>query len=439
MGLFRFLKPLLPRTLFARTLMIIVTPVILAQLVATFVFFDRHWSTMTNRLTYALAGDIGLVAEEVERNNHPASLMRLRASVARHMDLQLDYSPGVTLPATPNVWSSPLQSRLEQALRDRLRRPFNVRMAAGPEQVGIDVQLSSGVLRVLSPERRIFTPTTEVFIGWMLGSSILLSVIALIFMRNQIRPVRRLAAAAEAFGKGRNVPGFKPEGATEVRQAAKALLQMHNRLRRQITQRTTMLAGISHDLRTPLTRMKLQLAMLPETPANTELRLDVEEMVAMVEAYLAFARGEEGEAVQQVDVNTLLQEVVAKARKLNPQITLSVAEPIILPLRRQAISRGLTNLVMNAVRYGTKADIQAIQLDNYVIMTIDDDGPGIPAESREEVFRPFVRLDEARNTATGSVGLGMTIARDIVRLHGGEISLLDSPIGGLRVHVRLPV
>ncbi len=439
MSLFRFLKPLLPRTLFARTLMIIVTPVILAQLVATFVFFDRHWSTMTNRLTYALAGDIGLVAEEVERNNHPASLMRLRASVARHMDLQLEYAPGVTLPATPNVWSSPLQSRLEQALRDKLRRPFNVRMTAGPEQVGIEVQLSDGVLRVLSPERRIFTPTTEVFIGWMLGSSILLSVIALIFMRNQIRPVRRLAAAAEAFGKGRNVPGFKPEGATEVRQAAKALLQMHNRLRRQITQRTTMLAGISHDLRTPLTRMKLQLAMLPETPANTELRLDVEEMVAMVEAYLAFARGEEGEAVQQVDVNTLLQEVVAKARKLNPQITLSVAEPIMLPLRRQAISRGLTNLVMNAVRYGTKADIQAVQLDNYVIMTIDDDGPGIPAESREEVFRPFVRLDEARNTATGSVGLGMTIARDIVRLHGGEISLLDSPIGGLRVHVRLPV
>ena len=439
MGLFRFLKPLLPRTLFARTLMIIVTPVILAQLVATFVFFDRHWSTMTNRLTYALAGDIGLVAEEVERNNHPASLMRLRASVARHMDLQLEYAPGLTLPATPNVWSSPLQSRLEQALRDKLRRPFNVRMSAGPEQVGIDVQLSDGVLRVLSPERRIFTPTTEVFIGWMLGSSILLSVIALIFMRNQIRPVRRLAAAAEAFGKGRNVPGFKPEGATEVRQAAKALLQMHNRLRRQITQRTTMLAGISHDLRTPLTRMKLQLAMLPETPANTELRLDVEEMVAMVEAYLAFARGEEGEAVQQVDVNTLLQEVVAKARKLNPQITLSVAEPIMLPLRRQAISRGLTNLVMNAVRYGKKADIQAVQLDNYVIITIDDDGPGIPAESREEVFRPFVRLDEARNTATGSVGLGMTIARDIVRLHGGEISLLDSPIGGLRVHVRLPV
>lgn len=439
MNFFRILKPLLPRTLFARTLMIIVTPVILAQLVATFVFFDRHWSTMTNRLTYALAGDIGLIAETVTEDDRPAAFMRLRARVARNMDLQLEYAPEAKLPAGQSGWSSPLQARLEQALKDRLRHPFSVNMAAGPERVGVDVQLSKGVLRVLSPERRIYTPTTEVFIGWMLGSSILLSVIALIFMRNQIRPVRRLAAAAEAFGKGRNVPGFKPEGATEVRQAAKALLQMHNRLRRQITQRTTMLAGISHDLRTPLTRMKLQLAMLPETPANTELRLDVEEMVAMVEAYLAFARGEEGEVVQQVDVETLLQEVVAKARKLNPQIALSVAEPIMLSLRRQAMVRGLTNLVMNAVRYGSKADVKAVRLDNYVTITIDDNGPGIPAESREEVFRPFVRLDEARNTTSGSVGLGMTIARDIVRLHGGEISLLDSPLGGLRVHVRLPV
>lgn len=439
MSMFRFMKPLLPRTLFARTLMIIVTPVILAQLVATFVFFDRHWSTMTNRLTYALAGDIGLIAETVADDDSPAAFVRLRARVVRNMDLQLDFAPDTKLPATQNEWSSPLQMRLEQALKDRLRRPFRVNMSAGPEQVGIDVQLGKGVLRVLSPERRIYTPTTEIFIGWMLGSSILLSIIALIFMRNQIRPVRRLAAAAEAFGKGRNVPGFKPEGATEVRQAAKALLQMHNRLRRQITQRTTMLAGISHDLRTPLTRMKLQLAMLPEAPAHTELRLDVEEMVAMVEAYLAFARGEEGEAVQQVDIENLLQEVVAKARKLNPQIALSVAEPIMLPLRRQAMNRGLTNLVMNAVRYGTKAEIKAMRLDNYVTITLDDDGPGIPAESREEVFRPFVRLDEARNTATGSVGLGMTIARDIVRLHGGEISLLDSPLGGLRVHVRLPV
>lgn len=440
MNLSRIIKRLLPRTLFARTLMIVVTPVILAQLVATFVFFDRHWSTMTNRLSYAVAGDVGMVVELVQAADYnPGRIKRLAERVERHMDLTIKFKPDAVLPTQPQNWTGPLRARLETALNDRIALPYNLRIAAGQEQFGIDIQLEEGVLTILSPERRVYTPTTVIFISWMLGSSILLSIIALLFMRNQIRPIRRLADAAEAFGKGRNVVGFKPEGASEVRQASSALLLMHNRLRRQITQRTTMLAGISHDLRTPLTRMKLQLALLPETPENSELLTDVEEMVAMVEAYLAFVRGEEGEPVQQVDLETLLQEVVAGARKLNPQVTLTVAEPIMIPVRRQALKRCLANLINNAARYGKRAEVTATRQEHLITVFVDDDGPGVPPERREEVFRPFVRLDESRNTMAGSVGLGLTIARDIARLHGGEITLLDSPLGGLRAYLRLPV
>lgn len=436
----RLIKRLLPRTLFGRTLMIVVTPVMLAQLLATFVFFDRHWSTMTNRLSYALAGDVGLVVELVQAEQNPARLQRLAERVERHMDLQIRYKPNAVLTPVPSNWEGLLRYRIEAALHDRLSLPFNVRMAAGPEKIGIDIQLEEGLLTVLSPERRVYTPTTVIFISWMIGSSIVLSIIALLFMRNQIRPIRRLAVAAEAFGRGRNVAGFKPEGAAEVRQASAALLQMHNRLRRQITQRTTMLAGISHDLRTPLTRMKLQLALMPESPENTELVTDVEEMVAMVEAYLAFARGEEGEPAQQIDLEALLQEVVAGARKLNPHIALAVPpQPIMLPARRQALKRCLANLVNNAARYGKHAAVTAQLQETHVAVTVDDDGPGIPPEQREEVFRPFVRLDESRGASAGSVGLGLTIARDIARLHGGEITLSQSQLGGLRAFVRLPL
>ncbi|MEJ0063800.1 MAG: ATP-binding protein [Alphaproteobacteria bacterium] len=435
----KLLKRMMPRTLFARTLVIIVTPVILAQSLALFVFFDRHWSTMTHRLSYALAGDVGIVTEIVQADHSPARVKKLAERVQRHMDLSIEFLPGKKLPEKGPEWSGPVRVYLERALDDRLQYPYRVKMKAGPEQIGIDVALPDGVLAIRSPESRIYTPTTEIFIGWMIGSSILLSVIALVFMRNQIRPIRRLASAAGEFGKGRDVSGFKPEGAIEVRQAATALLVMRDRLRRQITQRTTMLAGVSHDLRTPLTRMKLQLALMPENAASIELKMDIAEMESMVEAYLAFARGEEGEAVEHVELIPLLQEVVAGARRLNPTVTLQADRPILLPMRRQAMKRCLANLVNNAARYGTQAVVTATQSDRIVNVYVDDDGPGIPTEQREDVFRPFVRLDEARDTTSGSVGLGLTIARDIARLHGGDVMLSKSPLGGLRANLWLPV
>ena len=312
-------------------------------------------------------------------------------------------------------------------------------MLYAPETIALKIQTALGVYTVILPERRVYTPTTEVFIIWMTGSSVLLSAIALLFMRNQIRPIRRLAEAAEAIGKGRDVPGFKQEGASEVRQAAAALMVMRDRLTRQITQRTAMLSGVSHDLRTPLARMKLQLAMMKDDADKAELVSDIAEMETMLEAYLAFARGEEFESIVSVDLDDFIHEVVATMRHDQDAITIDANVGAIVPIRRNAIKRCIGNLVGNALRYGKHAKISVDWRDQAVQILVDDDGPGIDASRREEVFRPFTRLEESRNSSTGGVGLGLTIARDIARSHGGDIILEDSPMGGLRARLWIPV
>lgn len=437
----RWLKRLSPRTLYGRTLAIIVIPVLISQAVATFVYFDRHWSTVTHRLTYAVAGDIGYLVAKLETVPDTQEFERIQTQAARKLDLELDLQPSGELPKIKRFWPSPIKEMLKLALKDRLTQSFTIDRTVAREFVAVYVKLDNGsLLTVRFPERRVYTPTTEVFITWMIGSSIVLSVIALMFMRNQIRPIRRLAAAAEEFGKGRDVEGFKPEGAIEVRQAAAALLLMRDRLRRQVTQRMAMLSGVSHDLRTPLTRMKLQLAMMPQTPDSDELKTDIAEMEAMVEAYLAFARGEEAEAVTVVDLEGLLQEVMAHVQRQNPraEISLFMPQAVMQAMRRQAMKRCFGNLIGNAVKYAAKVQISVIKQTRVVEVLIDDNGPGIPPERRDEVFRPFVRLDEERPT-TGSVGLGLTIARDIARYHGGDVALEDSPLGGLRARLWLPL
>ena len=441
----RRLKSIVPRSLFGRTLLIIVTPTVLALSLATFVFFDRHWSTMTQRLTNAVAGDIAMVLELIRNVPDDASRRQIIALAYDKLDnIRIDFMPDASLPNTPNRGNRAITGMLKDALAARLSYPFLIDLWYEPRIVSITVQVPEGVYRFLLPERRLHTPTTEAFIAWMIGSSILLSIIALLFMRNQIRPIRRLADAAEAIGKGQDAPYLKAEGAAEVRQATAAVLVMRDRLRRQVTQRTTMLAGVSHDLRTPLTRMRLQLALMPEDEALRELKADVAEMEAMVEAYLAFARGEEAEQTTEIDLEILLREICdAAQRQLGPHsaktISLKVERPVLLTIRRNAIKRCLTNLVGNALRHGKQVDVTLNVRDHAVDIMIDDNGIGIPADRREDVFRPFLRLDESRNPATGGVGLGLTIARDIVRAHGGDIMLDDSPLGGLRARLWLPV
>ncbi|XKH36590.1 ATP-binding protein [Azospirillum doebereinerae] len=439
-----WVKRFLPRTLFGRSLLIIVTPVILAQAVATWIFYDRHWDTVTNRLAFAVAGDIATVVAQLEHDPSEEGRNWVLATTARTTDLIVTLEPGQILPDEPPVLRGLLQRTLGKALDERVARPFAINTSVAHEWYEIRVQMAGGVLSVMSPERRLFTPTSYIFILWMVGSAVVLFAVAILFMRNQIRPIKRLAAAADALGKGRDVTNFKMEGATEVRQAASAFLVMRERIQRQITQRTEMLAGVSHDLRTPLTRMKLALDMIGTMsegcdPEIEELMADVAEMEAMIEGYLAFARGEGTEAVQPTDLSRLLNEVASGARREGTEVTLTVESGLTLPLRPNAMRRCVANLLANAGRHAGTAWVRAERRNGAIEIEIDDDGPGIPAAAREDVFKPFFRMDRSRNLATGGSGLGLTIARDVARSHGGDITLGDSPYGGLRAVIRLPL
>jgi len=272
----------------------------------------------------------------------------------------------------------------------------------------------------------------------MVGTSLVLFAVATVFMGNQVRPLGRLAAAADLFGKGMDVPDFKPEGAIELRQAAAAFNRMRARIQRQITQRTEMLAGVSHDLRTPLTRMKLQLAMM-NGPEIEDLKNDLAEMERMVEGYLAFARGEGTERPSETDVGTLLRDVVSDARRAGTAIDLHIEDRLVTLARPNALRRCLANLIANAARFANQVWIRAGQVGDTIEITVDDDGPGIPATRREDVFKPFFRLEGSRNPLTGGTGLGLTIARDVMRSHGGDLVLLDAPTGGLRARLSLPL
>jgi two-component system osmolarity sensor histidine kinase EnvZ len=317
--------------------------------------------------------------------------------------------------------------------------PFVIDARPGESNLTVHMGLPDGLMSVELSKERLFTESIFLFVFWMASSSMVLFGVAAIFMRNQVRPLLRLARAADAFGKGREAPDLKIAGATEVRQAARAFIAMRDRIRRQIDQRTGMLAGVSHDLRTPLTRMKLQLALLEGVDGVADLRADVDEMERMIDAYLDFARGTGTETAQPADLGDVLRDVVERHRRAGGEITLSVPRTIVLPLKRQALERCVGNIIGNALRHGTRVDVAAVVRNEAADILVDDNGPGIPAAQREAVFKAFQRLETSRNTRTGGMGLGLTIARDLIRGMGGEIALLDSPLGGLRVRLTLPL
>jgi two-component system osmolarity sensor histidine kinase EnvZ len=435
------LKRILPRTLFARSLMIIVSPLILLQLISAHIFYDRHWDTITRRLSSAIAGDISLVMEELREEQSSQGQAELFARAARAFSFDITMLPGAILPNERKpVANARIDHFLSIALEQRVNRPFLIDTSNFKEEVVVYIQLADSVMRISAPGDRLFSSTTYIFILWMVGSSLILFAIASVFMRNQIRPIRRLARAADSFGKGRPVEeDFRTGGATEVRQAAAAFNLMRERIRRQIRQRTDMLSGVSHDLRTPLTRMKLQLAMLGDGPEIDELKDDVVEMEKMIEGYLTFARGEGDEQAVETDLSSLIEDVVIGWRRNGTVIDAHVEGRLRAWLRPNSVKRCLDNLIANASRYGRHVWVNAGKRSTETEIAIDDDGPGIPEELREDVFRPFFRPDESRNRETGGTGLGLAIARDIARAHGGDIALESSPHGGLRAVIRLPI
>ena len=432
------IKRVLPRTLLGRALLIIVMPLILLQVISGFIFYDRHWSWVSRQLTSSAVGEITAIIDLWREAPNEEMRARVLEIGRQNLELTLNFENGAIL---PNTVRPPAGSDVDvgSVLYQRLQRPVTI-LDDTRTSLTMDIQFPDGVMHVAISPKRLFTSTTYIFVLWMVGSSLVLFGVAMIFMRNQVRPIRRLARAADALGKGRDVPPFKLAGAIEVRQAAHAFNIMRERIRRQMSQRTEMLAGVSHDLRTPLTRMRLELAML-KGAGTDELKSDVLEMESMVEGYLAFARGDETEATVSADLGELVDEVAVQMRRGSATVAVKNAKSgeLLMPMRRAAMKRALTNLLVNATTYGKRAEIATRRVGGNVEITVDDDGPGIPVDRREDVFRPFFRLEESRNRETGGVGLGLSIARDVIHGHGGSIALEDSPLGGLRVRLRLPV
>jgi two-component system osmolarity sensor histidine kinase EnvZ len=437
-------KRFVPRRLFWRSFLIVLVPVVLLQGVVALIFLDRHLETVSRRLALAVAGDVAMLRDLYDR---PADANRDWFFTEALVELQLEtrLEPKARLTRLQEGFVRGLGARaLFQAVSERIWEPVRIRREAKAERYRIEIGLGErGVLNVLVPEKRMRSSTTHIFFLWTIGAAILVVGVAVIFLRNQMRPISRLARAAEAFGKGRPFSDLKPSGAYEVRQATTAFLDMQARIHRQITQRTEMLAGVSHDLRTPLTRMRLELALLAEKHGAeadlNALESDVAEMERMIDEYLAFARGQEGEAPVESDIVELLDHVIENLRRNGGEVALESERPLVITLRPGAIQRCLTNLLDNAVRYGSRARVSVQRRASVIEITIDDDGPGIPPEAHEMVFRPFMRLASARDPNRGGAGLGLTIALDIARGHGGNLELADAPSGGLRVVLTLPV
>lgn len=430
----------MPKRLYARSLLIIIVPMVVLQSVVAFVFMERHWQTVTQRLSTAVVRDISAIIGIIETYPQDRDFESVIKIAEEKMALNISILPAEPLPAPgPKPFFSILDNILTDELTKQVNRPFWIDTVGDSNLVEIRVQLDSKVLRVFARRSQAYASNTHIFLLWMVGTSLVLLAISILFLRNQIRPIQQLATAAESFGKGRPMPrDFRPRGAEEVRRAGLAFIQMRERIERQIEQRTAMLSGVSHDLRTILTRFKLQLALASPKLNTGALEQDVSDMQQMLEGYLAFARGEGDEVTGELDLEALLDKLESEAKMRGKRFNFTVTGKPLVYVKASAFTRLVTNLTSNAFRHADAVTVTATHSKGWLTLLIDDDGPGIPKESREDVFRPFVRLDEARNQDEGGTGLGLSIARDIANAHGGTITLEKSPMGGLRAAVRIP-
>ena len=432
------LKAVMPKGLYARALLIIIAPMVVLQSVVAFMFMERHYNLVTQRLSAGVVQDIATLIEIDKAFPQEQALVRRIAQ--DKLGLVVDFLPVTELPPPgPKPFFSLVDQALSEEVRKQIGRPYWIDTVGRSALLEIRIKLDNAVMRVFAPRRAAYVSNSHIFLAWMVGTSLVLITVAVLFLRNQIRPILRLADAAESFGKGREVPDFRPRGAREVRRAAVAFIEMKRRIERALEQRTAMLAGVSHDLRTILTRFKLELALLGDSPEIEAMKKDVDEMGRMLEAYIAFARGDSGEQSAPTDMGAFLEELKTDAERNGHKSSVHFHGHPIVTVRPAAFKRCLANLVSNAARYAPSISITGHRDHRWLTVTVDDDGPGIAAHLREEVFKPFLRLDDARNQDEGGTGLGLAIARDIARSHGGDITLSDSPLGGLRATVRVPV
>ena len=438
-ALWQKLSAFLPKGLYARALLIVIAPMVILQCVLTYVFMERHWQLVTKRLSTALTQEIASIID-LHQTYPEAKQDKLLSHIAQtRLNIDVEFlPPGELPPALPRPFFKILDVALSNEIKRQIGKPFWLDTVGRSNFIEIRIALDDAILRIVALRSAAYASNSHIFLLWMIGTSFVLIVVSIAFLGNQIRPILSLTGAAEAFGKGHDL-AFEPRGAREIRRAGEAFVQMKHRIERAFEQRTAMLNGVSHDLRTILTRFKLSLALMRESEEIRDLQKDVDEMQRMLEAYLAFARGDAGESAAEIDIAEFLEDLRLNAERAGFAAKVSFEGDPIVMLRPDAFKRCLANLIGNAQTHAQHMFIEAQRDRRFLTIHIDDDGPGIPPARREDVFRPFFRLDSARNQDHGGTGLGLAIARDIARSHGGDITLADSLAGGLRATVRVPV
>jgi two-component system, OmpR family, osmolarity sensor histidine kinase EnvZ len=436
----RWLRSVMPTGLYARALLIVIIPMVVLQSIVALMYIERQSSVVNYYLSSAVTQEIAALIDLYKTFPESGNHAQLRRIAQERLGLVVDFLPGTELPPPgPKPFFSQLDQKLSDDIRKQIGLPFWIDTVGRSSIVEVRIKLDDAVMRVFAPRAGAYNSNSLLFLSWMVLISLIVLTIAILFLRNQIKPIVRLADAAEAFGKGRDAPNFRPRGAREVRRAAAAFLEMKVRIERAMEQRTTMLAGVSHDLRTVLTRFKLELAFFGDGAEVDAIKKDVDEMAAMLEAYLSFARGDTGEQSAPTDIEALLEDLRLDAERHGHPATVAFHGPPEVTVRPAAFKRCIYNLVSNAGRFARNIAITGHCDHRWLTVTVDDDGPGIPQQLREDVFKPFLRLDDARNQDEGGTGLGLAIARDIARSHGGDITLGSSATGGLRATVRVPV
>ncbi len=436
-GLNNIFKKILPKRLFYRSLLIVAAPIILLQIIITVVFFDSLWIKANKGMTRSLVSEIETLFDVYD--NESGYNQMIIDLYNKNFDFYISFEESQLFKKNNSErWYSPMDRSLRRELKSTFgSESYSFDTTTYKDQVAINIKYKNGFLKIFFPKERIAPSSARIFALWITLPGLLLIMIAIVFLKNQTRPIVKLAKAAESFGKGEFIKEFRPSGAKEIRQAAYEFDKMRKRITIHLNQRSEMLSGISHDLRTPLTRLKLQLALLKQQDLAKKMSDDIEEMERMLNEYLEFSRHQKNEETEEVNLNTIVQDVVQKYE--NTKINISTTENLKINIRPNSIKRCLTNLIDNGLSYGKKIEISLLKTKKTAAIFVDDDGPGIPEEEYQNVMKPFYRIDKSRGQNKSGVGLGLSIANDIIHSHGGNISLDRSVLNGLRVKISLPL
>ena len=435
-GLNNIIKKILPKGLFYRSLIIVATPIILLQIIITVVFFDSLWIKANKGMTRSLVGEVKTLVDVYESEQEQEHI--ILDIYNKNFDFAVTFKESEILPKKNNErWYSPMDRSLRRELKPVFGNLYWFDATSYKEVVELRIKYKTGFLQIFFPRYKIAPSSARIFALWITLPGLLLIMIAIVFLKNQTRPIVKLAKAAESFGKGEFIKEFRPSGAKEIRQAAYEFDKMRKRITIQLHQRSEMLSGISHDLRTPLTRLKLQLSFLKQQDLAKKMGDDIEEMERMLNEYLEFARYQKNEETETANVNDVIKNIVEKYQ--DNKININLEENLKINMRLNSFKRCIMNLIDNGLSYGKKVEIFSKKTLNNIIIFVDDDGPGIPEKEHENVIKPFYRIDKSRGQNKAGVGLGLSIANDIIRAHGGNISLEKSPLNGLRVKVSLPL